>query len=193
MVQLAPEPIGAVLNRIRDVFSYLGSPSIKQAHSNNTVIFRFMSESLPQSRLRLKIEINCHEHMNILGLAEIPFTVRNPWFTGNSTIITYTIEELIASKIRALYQRKKGRDLFDIYYAHTHGCIDAGSTVFSYKRYMANSPGYVPSAKQYMENLTEKLNDPAFRADLVPLLRPSIEYDIQEAYEGFVKHFISIM
>ena len=193
LVQLTPEPIGAVLSRIREILSYLGSPTIRQAHNNNTVIYRFVSESLPHAKLRIKIEINCQEHLNILGLATIPFEVRNPWFTGNCGIITYTMDELIGSKIRALYQRKKGRDLFDVYYAHIRGCLDTSNTIYCYKKYMEQSVGYVPSAKQYMENLSGKLNDPAFRADMEPLLRPSIEYDIREAYEGFVKHYIEAM
>ena len=193
LVQLTPEPIGAVLSRIREILSYLGSPNIKQAHNNNTVIYRFMSESLPHTNLRIKIEINCQEHLNILGLATVPFEVQNPWFTGNCGIITYTMDELIGTKIRALYQRRKGRDLFDIYYAHMRGFLDISNTIFCYKKYMDHAVGYVPSAKQYMENLSGKLNNPAFRADMEPLLRPSIEYDINKAYEEFQKHYIEAM
>jgi predicted nucleotidyltransferase component of viral defense system len=115
LVQVTPEPIGKVLNRIREVFSFLGVPNIKQKQSNNTIVFRYYSESLPITNLRIKIEINCQEHLNVRGLALVPFEVQNPWFTGNCSIVTFTIDELIGTKFRALYQRKKGRDLFDIY------------------------------------------------------------------------------
>ena len=193
LVQLAPEPIGAVLNKIREILSYLGSPMIRQAHNNNTVIFRFMSESLPHANMRIKIEINCQEHLTVLGQATVPFEVRNPWFTGKCGIVTYTMDELIGSKIRALYQRKKGRDLFDIDYAHQSGCLDVSNTLLCYKRYMEQSVGRAPSAKQYLENLSGKLDDPAFRADMEPLLRQSITYDIHEAYERFLKYFVEAM
>ncbi|MCL2152994.1 MAG: nucleotidyl transferase AbiEii/AbiGii toxin family protein [Oscillospiraceae bacterium] len=193
LVQLNPEPIGAVLTKTREILSYLGSPNVKQAQSNNTVIYRFMSESLPNTKLRIKIELNCKEHLNVLGLVSIPFEVQNPWFSGNCGVITYTIDELIGSKIRALYQRKKGRDLFDIYYAHKNDCLDTGKTILCYRKYMEQSVGYVPSAKQYLENLSRKLSDSAFRADMEPLLRPSIEYNIHEAFEEFRKHYIEVM
>ena len=193
LVQLNPEPIGAVLTRIREMLSYLGSPNVKQAQYNNTVIFCFMSESLPLTKLRIKIEINCQEHLNLLGLVTVPFEMQNPWFTGNCGVITYTIDELIGSKIRALFQRKKGRDLFDVYYAHKNGCLDIANTILCYRKFMEHSVGYVPSAKQYLENLSGKLGDSAFRADMEPLLRPSIEYNIHEAYEEFRKHYVEAM
>ena len=37
------------------------------------------------------------------------------WFKGTGDIITYEMPELMATKLRALYQRRKGRDLFDIW------------------------------------------------------------------------------
>lgn len=40
----------------------------------------------------------------------------SPWFTGATDIITYELDDLMATKLRALYQRRKGRDLFDIWY-----------------------------------------------------------------------------
>ena len=193
LVQLNPEPIGIVLNRIRDILSYLGSPNVKQAQYNNTVIYRFMSESLPQTKMRIKIEINCQEHLNVLGLATVPFKVQNPWFAGNCGIVTYTMDELIGSKIRALYQRKKGRDLFDIYYAHTSDKLDIDKTIFCYRKFMEQSVTHVPSAKQYMENLSGKMSDISFCADMEPLLRPSIKYNINEAYKVFLKHFAEAM
>ena len=42
--------------------------------------------------------------------------VDSEWFSGSGTIITYRLEELMATKLRALYQRRKGRDLFDLWF-----------------------------------------------------------------------------
>ena len=36
------------------------------------------------------------------------------WFTGAAKVLTYDLDELLGTKLRALYQRKKGRDLFDL-------------------------------------------------------------------------------
>jgi len=63
------------------------------------------------------IDNNCFEHFNVLGLTKVPFRVENSWFTGEAELTTYHFEELLGTKLRALYQRKKGRDLFDLYIA----------------------------------------------------------------------------
>ena len=41
--------------------------------------------------------------------------MENSWFTGSAELTTYHFEELLGTKLRALYQRKKGRDLYDLY------------------------------------------------------------------------------
>ena len=193
LVQISPEPIGAVLDRIREACSFLGTPAVKQSSSNNTMVYRFISETLPQAKLRIKIEINCKEHVSVLGLVAVPFEVRNPWYTGNCSIATYSMEELIGTKIRALYQRKKGRDLFDIYYALASGKLDVNKTMFCYSRYMELSQGCAPQRKAYLENLAAKMRSPSFRADMDFLLRPGVRYDINEAFSLFREHCIEAM
>ena len=79
------------------------------------MFFRFESETPPVQQLRIKIEINCFEHFNVMGLTKVPFKVENSWFTGEAALTTYQFEELMGTKLRALYQRKKGRDLFDLH------------------------------------------------------------------------------
>ena len=49
---------------------------------------------------------------------------------------TYTLEELLATKLRALYQRRKGRDLFDLWLGVTEGKADAGRIIHVFKKYM---------------------------------------------------------
>jgi len=67
----------------------------------------------PLIKMRLKIEINTREHFNVLGLKQIPYSVENSWFSGTCNLTGYELEELLGTKLRALYQRRKGRDLFD--------------------------------------------------------------------------------
>ena len=65
-------------------------------------------------RMRLKVEINTREHVAMLGYAKRSFSVRSRWFERTAGIRTFELDELLATKLRALYQRKKGRDLFDL-------------------------------------------------------------------------------
>ena len=68
------------------------------------MLFRVESEIPPTVQIRLKVEINCFEHFNVLGLTKIPFKVENSWFTGEAELTTYHFEELLGTKLRALYQ-----------------------------------------------------------------------------------------
>ena len=47
-------------------------------------------------------------------LSRRPSGSRNPWFAGEAGIPTFSIEEMLATKLRALLQRNKGRDLVDL-------------------------------------------------------------------------------
>ena len=69
--------------------------------------------------IRLKVEINTPEIEAADPAAEIPFSVVNPWFSGESAVLTFSREEMLATKLRALLQRDKGRDLLDLAHAIT--------------------------------------------------------------------------
>lgn len=105
LVQVQPQPIGGILNCIREQLSFLGAPRILQKNRNNVLIFRCESEIPPIVPIRLKIEINCREHLIVHGLQMMPFAVRSRWFSGDCHLSTYCLEELLGSKLRALYQR----------------------------------------------------------------------------------------
>jgi predicted nucleotidyltransferase component of viral defense system len=47
----------------------------------------------------------------------VPFRIDYPWFSGTAEVSTFTHEEMLATKLRALLQRDKGRDLFDLAHA----------------------------------------------------------------------------
>ncbi len=76
-----------------------------------TLYYRFQSEDLPPEKRRLKVEINTREHFSVFPLEIKVFSIDSAWFQGRSEIPTYKLEELLGTKLRALYQRKKGRDL----------------------------------------------------------------------------------
>ena len=102
MVQIISEPIKPTIDRLREVLSFLGIPSIKQKRNNNTLVFKIDSTDIPVATLRIKVEINCREHFCILGFEKVDFNVTNQWFMGNCQIIAYKFDELIGTKIRAL-------------------------------------------------------------------------------------------
>ena len=191
LIQINREPINPVLKRIREKLSFLGTKrTVKQHIHNNTMIYRFDTEIPPIVPMRLKIEINTREHLNILGLKEMPFEMKSGWFSGKSNVTGYEIEELLATKFRALYQRKKGRDLFDLYWALTQKDIDVEKLIHCYKLYIKNVVNAPPTQKQFLANMNEKMTDKDFREDIYLLLRKDVEYDIDAAWELVGKELV---
>ncbi len=123
------------------------------------------------------------EHFNVMGYNKIPFKVENSWFTGEAELTTYHFEELIGTKMRALYQRKKGRDLFDLYVALANRDMNIAKVLESYQKYMEFVVERAPSYKEYVQNMAEKMSDDEFLTDVVPLLRPDVHFVPQEAYQ----------
>jgi len=184
LVQINSEPINPILRRMREKLSFLGiKRTVKQHIHNNTVVYRFDSEMQPITNMRLKIEINTREHLNILGLKEIPYEVKNGWFSGKCNITGYEIEELLGTKLKALYQRKKGRDLFDLYWALTHLNIDTEKIIYCYNVHMKNAVDKPPTQKQFLANMNEKITDSDFQEDIRLVLKQGIEYDNELAWE----------
>jgi predicted nucleotidyltransferase component of viral defense system len=190
LVQIMPENVGAILDKLREVLSFLGKPIVKQKKNNNTMVFRVDSTFPPVTPIRLKVEINCKEHFNVLGLVKIPFSVNNQWFSGDCGITTYQLDELIGTKLRALYQRKKGRDLFDLHRALENPNLNPDNVVKCYRNYISFSDGESPSKAVYLANMEEKMQEEIFLNDTQGLLRPSLEFKPQEAWEVVRERFI---
>ena len=193
LVQINPGPIKDILHRMGEVLDWLPNRSVAQKQHSNKLLFRFDSEIQPVEHLRLKIEINCREHFNVMGLVKVPFSVENEWFTGNTQLVTYYFEELLGSKLRALYQRKKGRDLFDLYYGLTHRECRVEALLNCYQQYMVSSVGRAPSYKEYVLNMESKMQDEEFLTDVKSLLRPDIEFVPHDAYQLIFDRLISAL
>lgn len=182
MVQIVSEPIKPTIDRLREVLSFLGVPTVKQKRNNNTLVFKINSTDIPVTTLRLKVEINCREHFSILGFEKVDFSMTNSWFTGNCQIITYKLDELIGTKVRALYERRKGRDLFDLYKALQNENLNIDNVLNCFKEYMTREDKK-PIHALYVSNMEEKMVNDEFLGDTISLLRPDEKYNPNEAYE----------
>jgi hypothetical protein len=99
----------------------------------------------------------------------LPLKVSNPWFSGEAKIATFSNEEWLSTKIRALLQSNKGRDLIDLSHApDVFPDFDAQKTIFLMGRYfeLSDRPITRPQAEQRM---FAKLARDSFLADVVPL------------------------
>ena len=183
LVQIKAEPIKETYDHIRDALSFLGEPKVKQKRNNNTLIFRMESEIPPVVPIHLKVEINCKEHFNVLPMQEIPFSVSNKWYQGECNVLTYQLDELVGTKLRALYQRRKGRDLYDLYKALTTKELNIDNVLKCYHQYMDFVVDHIPTYKEFIINMEDKMQDEEFLGDTQQLLRPDENFNPQDGYE----------
>lgn len=184
LVQVKAGPIKPIMQRINEVITFFEEPRKTQLRGHGAkALYRFTSEH-EEIRMRLKLEINCQEHFNVLDWVAFPFEIKSDWFSGKTEIRTYNINELLGTKLRALYQRSKGRDLFDLYYSKQNFKLDWDKIIPCFREYMNFSTGNrPPSQKEFLLNLEEKEIDPNFTGDMEALLRPEIKYDQDAAFE----------
>ncbi|RIH66207.1 nucleotidyl transferase AbiEii/AbiGii toxin family protein [Mariniphaga sediminis] len=184
LVQIKPGPIKPIMQRIGEVISFFEEERTTQVRGHGAkVLYRFTSE-YEEIRMRLKLEINCKEHFNVLGWVDFPFEVSSEWFTGKTQIKTYTLNELLGTKLRALYQRSKGRDLFDLSYARQNLELNYVQIIKCFREYTSFSTGKrSPGKREFLLNVEEKENSPEFSGDIEGLLRPEIFYNPGEAFE----------
>lgn len=98
------------------------------------------------------------------------FAVETAWFSGRAHVPVYAIEELLGTKLRALYQRRKGRDLFDIADALARAPgIRPEEITRCFGAYLAEAGSRV-SRTDFEANLASKLEDHRFNGDIPPLL-----------------------
>lgn len=107
---------------------------------------------------------------------------------------TYPLEELLGTKLRALYQRKKGRDLFDLYYAlRQNSALNIRHVIKCFNQYMKFSVSKPPSRKEFILNLKSKMIDSNFTGDTTGLLRPGVNYDPIGAIELVNKKLLQFL
>lgn len=181
-VQLREEPIGNTLDLLRARLNpWLGEPKCDIGTRGATLTYRFESELPPVIRLRLKIEINTREHISLHPIQQTEFEVESRWFSGKATLPIYATTELLGTKLRALYQRRKGRDLFDLWQAYTAGLLNPPAVIAAFQHYMS-AENHSITTTEFANNLATKMKHPGFLSDTPPLLRPGVRYDPHEAY-----------
>src|SRR3989338_2377446 len=193
LVQIKAGPIGPLIHELRNTLSpWLGKAKWKLSAGRATLYHKFTTES-DGRQIRLKIEINTREHFHHFDLPEIAYNIENPWFTGNAQLKTYALEELMGTKLRALYQRKKGRDLFDLFTVlNTNPSLNCQHIIDCFHIYMKHENLYISKA-EYQMNIAEKLEDEIFLKDITPFLRLGHVYDSIEAYTLMEEKLIHLL
>lgn len=111
------------------------------------------------------------------------------WFSGNASILSYNLDELMGTKLRALYERDKGRDLFDLWFALQQPDFNTQRAVDAFLKYTKEEKKNITRAKFEMNFAAKQASD-SFSQDISPLLASGINWDFQKAaievYEKFI-------
>ncbi|TAK73998.1 MAG: nucleotidyl transferase AbiEii/AbiGii toxin family protein [Gammaproteobacteria bacterium] len=180
LVQIKAEPIGETITAIRNIVEpLLGEPERKRSKKTFTLTYNIPAEDA-LSPQKLKIEINTREHFSVFGFQQKKFSIKSRWFSGESKIVSYEFNELLGTKIRAFYQRDKGRDLFDLWFALQQENFDAKKAVAAFIEYTKKENKNITRAMFEM-NFAEKLNAGSFSQDISPLLAPNVQWNFEKA------------
>ncbi len=190
LVMTVAEPIGPLFDRLRTALSWIGPDRTKWSENVGTITFTFPTTSGAPATMKVKVEINSREHDPIFGSHHTQYSMRNTWFSGSATLRTYRLEELLGTKLRALHQRRKGRDLFDLAHALRMTSAVPADIRDAFTYYM-HREGKPLCRWEIEESLAAKMVHPAFLGDLAPLLRPGIAYDPQAAYASVTSTLIA--
>jgi len=152
-------------------------------------IYKIASVSEPGRVLTIEVEVNVTERMPTFELQRLPFAFSFRDQSLAYTIVSYDLHEMLGTKMRAMLQRKKGRDLFDIYWAlrQASGAPASPEKVLEAFTHYMSKEGSRVNRTEFVEHLDECLADAAgYCTDMRPLLRKDLHYDPHLA-AGLVK------
>lgn len=169
-VRTTTGPIREVMAAVRRIAVGLGLEEAGYEQKRDSFNMKFDAESTDgPGRIRVKIEVNVREVEPYTEQIRLPLAMDNPWFSGNADVLTFTLNELLGTKLRALYQRRKGRDLFDLWLGLDRLGADPTRIVGAFSHYLTRSSQNISRA-DFEANLTAKLTHRGFRRDLAQLV-----------------------
>ena len=145
----------------------------------------------PGRFLDIVVEANVTERKPHRSVVEIPFNFSFRNETVQTKIKGYDIHEMLGTKMRAMFQRRRGRDLFDLYWALTksESSIDPAAVIESFQHYMKQE-GTKAGRAEFIGILEAHLKDRGFCSDTESLLRDGISYDPQAAGKYVIAHLL---
>ena len=143
------------------------------------VIYRVPSVADPRGTpLEVVIEANVTERKSYRPISLLPFSYLFRDEIVATTVNGFEIHEMLGTKMRALFQRRRGRDLFDLYWALTEAGTPVNpAEIIELFLYYLQQEGTVATRDEFIGLLQSHLNDRGFLTDMNALLRTGIAYD----------------
>ena len=191
LVQVRQEPIGTTIDAIRSALSWLGKCKRSQAGHSMHLVFKFTPEADLKSTLKLKVEINTREHKSLYDIKPYPFEIDSRWRQAKTEILSFEPEELFGTKLRALLQRRKNRDLFDLHEGLKQLSMDPGKLIACFEHYLTLEGKPISRAIaewRMLEKLRRSLTE-----DIAPLLPVGVQFNDDDAMDAFNNVWIELI
>ena len=146
------------------------------------------------TNLEIVVEANVTERTPHLPVIKIPFEFPFQDTVVSTKVCGYDIHEMLGTKMRALFQRRRGRDLFDLYWALTLAkpAVAPAGIIESFQHYL-KLEGSVAERTEFISLLDGHLADRGFCSDMKQLLRAGIDYDPQQAGEYVKSKLLALL
>jgi len=144
----------------------------------------------PARGMKIKIETNVSERTPFLAPVQMAYAVPFQGVEKMAEVISYDLNEMLGTKMRALFQRDAGRDLFDLYRAKDGPGFDADKAIEAFNHYMAGERKFVRRA-DFLEAFRRHCANPAFRSDMETLLREDLGYNFDAAAKWVEEELLS--
>lgn len=171
-----PGPTGWLVDAIREATADSPLREVTRQISGDSTKVVLGGEAASGVPMRVKIEVNTDEIPPALELLRIAHVVETRWWSGRAEIATFDPAELIGTKFRALAQRRKGRDLWDMWLARRDLSVADTDLARAGDHYLRAC--HVPPAL-FRQRLAANAADPQFRSDLDLLVTGRLDdYDV---------------
>jgi hypothetical protein len=151
------------------------------------------------AKATLKVETNVSERSSCFPMVPVNFSYPDENGTlAQCTVMSFDIDEMRGTKMRALLQRELGRDLFDLFWAWTLSkenktpyVVQPDRVAHAFGHYMAAEGSHF-TGDHFIEQLRLRVAKEKFRQDVKSMLSSSFgEYDVDRACEEVCDVFLT--
>lgn len=160
------------------------------------LVYRYNPASQLAALADLKIEVNLNEQKSLYPLTAVDIDVPALGGAIKTSVVSYDLDEMLGTKLRALLQRDQGRDLFDLWYAWTVSeqpsslaKVNPARVGEAFRFYM-NQEGSKFSRDEFAAELARRMSSVKFLRDMEGFLPADKPYDPHVAYREFCQVYL---
>lgn len=159
--------------------------------------YRYSPFGAQASYAQIKLEVNVNENRSLYPLVRVDVAVPDDSGSLRSVpVVSYDLDEMLGTKLRALLQREQGRDLFDFWCAwqasktgHAAVKVNPARVGAAFRFYMDREGSSFSSAEVRRE-LERRMKSRKFLNDMNGYLPVGYSYSPQQAFDEFNSVFL---